>query len=92
MADPNRKLVPGADRRRPVLMGAFVESYPVSAWTRIPKDVSLDDLWQIIGPQVDKHLNTLPLWKVFCVVYFEGLIHGAAVADSRSPIPSQDTP
>ncbi len=66
---------------QPVRIGAHVESYPVSAWSRLPAGVNLEDLWQIVGPQVDRHINTLPLWKVFALVYFEGLAHGSSTAN-----------
>lgn len=71
-------------RPRPPGLGPAVEICPSSAWSRIPSGVKAEDLWQIVGPQVEKHLNTLPLWKVFAVVYFEGLMHGAAVAREQS--------
>lgn len=66
------------NRLRPVSVGAHVELYPVDAWKRIPREASMDALWSIVGPQVDKHMRNLPLWKVFCAVYYEGLAHGVA--------------
>jgi hypothetical protein len=64
-------------------VGCAVEPYPRSAWSRLPNGVSLDDLWQLCGPQVEQHMSRLPLWKVFALVYFEGLAHGAATERAR---------
>lgn len=83
-ADPNTKLGPPRKHLMPVRVGSFVEQYPAKAWTQIPRDVSMEDLWSLVGPQVDMHMNKLPLWKVFCVVYFEGLMHGAAAMKEKS--------
>lgn len=71
-------------RPRAVAIGAHVEAYPIKAWSRLPAGVSLDDLWKIVGPQVDRHINSLPLWKVFALVYFEGLAHGQAAEQRRA--------
>lgn len=71
-------------RLRPVAIGAHVEAYPLSAWSRLPAGVNLDDLWKIVGPQVDRHINNLPLWKVCALVYFEGLAHGQAAEQRRA--------
>lgn len=73
-----------ADKRRPVSVGSTVPAYPVTAWSRLPEGVSLEDLWQLCGPQVDQHLHRLPLWKVFALVYFEGLMHGSAAERRRT--------
>lgn len=50
--------------------------YPVGAWSRLP-DVDLTEVWKIVGGNVDKHMGRHPLWKVFCLVYLEGLAHGS---------------
>jgi hypothetical protein len=50
--------------------------YPTSAWSRWPHDLKMDDVWRLCGPNVTRHLDRLPLWKVFCCVYYEGLVHG----------------
>lgn len=50
--------------------------YDWKAWTRWGSDVKTEDIWRLCGPTVIKHMGTLPLWKVFCVVYYEGLVHG----------------
>jgi len=63
-------------RRAHVQVGATVVAYPRAAWSTIPRDVDIDTLWQLVGPQVEMHMQRLPLWKVFCVVYYEGLAHG----------------
>lgn len=62
---------------RPVQLGSQVELYPLKAWSRLPKDVKLEDLWQLVGSQVERHINHLPMWKVFALVYYEGLAHGS---------------
>lgn len=64
----------------PVMLGAPVEYYPSKAWSRLPKDVDIHQLWALCGPQVEKHIQNQPLWKVFCLVYFEGLAHGSGIA------------
>lgn len=63
-----------------VQLNTRVPVYPPKAWSRIPADVKMEDLWQLCGPQVEKHLDRLPLWKVFCAVYYEGVMHGAGAA------------
>lgn len=78
-------------KRKPVSVGATVEQYPVNAWSRLPKGVSVEDLWQLCGPQVEQHMQRLPLWKVFALVYFEGVAHGSAaernkVGDARGAL------
>lgn len=75
-----------------VNVGSTVESYPRKAWTRIPADVSTEQLWQLVGPQVEMHMQRLPLWQVFCVVYFEGLAHGVAGAALKAKDQSKDQP
>ena len=74
-----------------VEVGLPVQAYPHKAWDRIPKGVKLEDLWQLCGPQVDKHMQSLPLWKVFCLVYFEGIAHGAGAERARADRESQET-
>lgn len=73
----------------PVALGNRVPLYPRKAWSRIPQEVRMEDIWQLCGPQVEKHIDALPLWKVFCVVYFEGLMHGAGAERERQ---AKDTP
>lgn len=60
-----------------VKVGNPVTSYPYKSWEKIPEGISLEDVWQLVGPQVDRHMKDMPLWKVFCAVYFEGLAHGS---------------
>lgn len=81
MGEPQK--LDGKHRLQHVTIGAPVEIYSHKAWDRLPKGVSVDDLWSLCGPQVEKHMRTLPLWKVFAVVYFEGLAHGAAAERER---------
>lgn len=64
-------------KRESVNVGSTVEQYPASAWSKLPDGVSLEILWQLCGPQVEKHMRGLPLWKVFALVYFEGVAHGS---------------
>lgn len=77
------------ERTQPVAIGGHVPMYPISAWSRLPSGVKLEDLWQLVGPQVDRHIQKLPLWKVFALVYFEGLAHGAA---TQQRIEAKGTP
>lgn|GEM_PF-5118642 len=65
-------------------VGTTVEMYPRDAWSRIPSEVNMEKLWNLVGPQVDMHIRKLPLWKVFCVVYFEGLAHGSQAVKKES--------
>lgn len=67
-----------------VSVGSTVERYPMKAWTRLPKEVSLEDLWQLCGPQVEQHMQRLPLWQVFALVYFEGVAHGSGAERARA--------
>ena len=57
-----------------------VGCYPIKAWERWPDGVRCNDVWKLCGPTVENHIHRLPLWQVFCAVYFEGLAHGAGVA------------
>ena len=65
--------------RIPSIGPGVATAYPVSAWSPLP-DVDMREVWQIVGGSVDKHMERLPLWKVFCAIYLEGLSHGAAAA------------
>lgn len=64
-----------------VVMGPrTVPVYPVTAWTRYR--IKADDVWQLVGPCVEKHGNH-PLWKQFCAVYVEGLLHGSSLEKEK---------
>lgn len=43
------------------------------------KTEDLEKLWAITGATSEKNLVKLPLWKVICIAYLEGLHHGAGV-------------
>lgn len=60
------------------------EIYPIGAWSRWPKGINAEDVWRMCGPTVEQHIDKLPLWKVFCAVYFEGLAHGAGCVNART--------
>ena len=64
--------------RRLVSIGSAVESCARSDFSRMPAGISCEDLWQLIGPTIDMNLNRHPLWKVFCIAYFNGFEHGAS--------------
>lgn len=70
-------------RRSNVNVGSTVEQYPLTAWSRLPEGVSLETLWQLCGPQVEQHMQRLPLWKVFALVYFEGVAHGSGAERAK---------
>ncbi len=53
-----------------------IEPYPVSAWTRWPEGVKSENVWKLCGPCVEKHIDRLPLWQVFCAVWFEAFALG----------------
>lgn len=60
--------------------GHAVRKYPDSAWQRMPAGVNIDHIWQLVGPQVAMHMRKdFPLWKVFCAVYYEGIVHACGV-------------
>jgi len=67
-----------------VNVGLPVPLYPIRSWTRLPSSINLEDIWQLCGPQVERHLQALPLWKVFALVYFEGLAHGSGAERARN--------
>lgn len=72
-------------KNRHVALGPIaVDSYPVSAWSKIPQEVKLEDIWMIVGPTVEKNLNQHALWKVFCSVYWEGLAHAVGALEEKS--------
>jgi len=71
-------------RDRPLMMGPVpVSQYPNSAWSRIPGDVKFNELWKVCGSTVEKHVDRLPQWQVYCAVYFEGLVHGSEIERER---------
>lgn len=71
--------IPQITRRRAfVSMGETIEHYQENDWSPLPKGVCLEDVWQLCGPQVDRHIQRIPLWQVFAMVYFEGFAHGVA--------------
>jgi len=59
-------------------------SYPLSAWERVPEGVDFAELWKICGSTVEKHIDVLPQWKVYCALYFEGLVHGSQIEQQRT--------
>jgi hypothetical protein len=56
--------------------------YPRSAWTKLPP-VDLLEVWKIVGGNAGMHMGAHPLWKVFCLIYLEGLAHGQAAESER---------
>lgn len=60
-----------------VQIGTLVPQWSRKQFSTLPSDIDMDRVWQLIGPQVDMHIRGLPLWRVFCAVYLEGLTHGA---------------
>ncbi len=64
-------------KRSFVGVGLPVPTYSGRDFSQIPAGIRMEDVWQIVGPNVDMHIRALPLWKVFCAVYLEGLAHGA---------------
>jgi hypothetical protein len=63
--------------------GPLIEPYPVRAYSRVPAEIKMEDVWRICGPTVEMNIKANPLWRVFAVVYLEGLMHGAAVRDKE---------
>jgi hypothetical protein len=57
--------------------------YPTSAWSSVPKEVDFCEIWKVCGSTVEKHIDKHPQWKVYCVLYFEGLMHGAELTQKR---------
>lgn len=42
------------------------------------------DAWRVIGPSVERNMSggrhgPLPLWKIICAAYLEGLHHGSEI-------------
>jgi hypothetical protein len=62
--------------RMPAVGPGVCPIYPRGAWSRLP-DVDLHDVWRIVGGNVDQHMQRMPLWKVCCLIYLEGLAHGS---------------
>jgi len=58
-----------------------VPHYPINSWDKIPDEIHMEEVWKLVGPQVDKHIQIHPLWKVFCVVYIEALQHGMEISN-----------
>jgi hypothetical protein len=54
-----------------------ITQYPRKAWSRWPTGTDATEIWKICGSTVELHMKNLPLWMVFCAVYYEGLIHGS---------------
>lgn len=64
-----------------------VPTVPVTDFSRVPLcDAELRQLWNIVGPTVERNLDRAPLWKVITAVYFEGLMHGAGLEAERHTI------
>ena len=62
-----------------------VQTYPPKAWTQWPEGLNAREVWKICGPTVEQHLDRIPLWQVFCVLYIEGLQHGSELAKGTKP-------
>ena len=56
-----------------------VTQLPVKCWSNWPTGIKSTEVWKIIGPHVEKNLDRMPLWKVFCSIYIEGLEHGSSI-------------
>lgn len=52
---------------------------PISQFSRV-KVSDLKAVWEIIGPTVDRNLNSKPLWIVIATAYIEGINHGYGLA------------
>jgi hypothetical protein len=63
------------------IIGPPIDPYPVAAWSKSKAfgNIDWEMLWRICGSTVEKHIQIMPMWKVFVAVYFEGLMHGAGV-------------
>ena len=59
-------------------MGGYaVPAYPDGAWEPAPEGTNVNEIWKLCGPTVERHTSmNFPLWKIFCAVYYEGLMHG----------------
>lgn len=78
--------------------GITVGRYPDSTWQPMPTEVKLNDVWRLCGPTVQRHTSReLPLWKIFCAVYYEGIVHGMQTTlrmqdDGKLPMHEQPLP
>jgi hypothetical protein len=53
-----------------------ISRYARKDFTDFPSGINWHDVWSLVGPTVEVNLPSNPLWKVFCVLYLEGLMHG----------------
>lgn len=71
-------------RRFAVELGPPIPAVPITAFSRL--NVTEDEMakmWQIVGPSVERNMR-LPLWKIICAAYIEGLNHGHGIASGQA--------
>jgi hypothetical protein len=69
--------------RIPSIGPGIATIYPRKAWTKLRgvSEADMYGIWKIVGGNVDMHMSNMPLWKVLCLVYLEGLAHGSQAAE-----------
>ena len=72
--------------RIPSIGPGIATIYPRKAWTKLRgvSEADMYGIWKIVGGNVDMHMSNMPLWKVLCLVYLEGLAHGSQAASIAS--------
>lgn len=65
-------------------LGPSMPIVPVTHFSkmRLPEE-QWEGVWQIVGPSVERNFNKVPLWKLLCAAYVEGLSHGVALQAER---------
>lgn len=68
-----------------IQLGPEIPVVPVHHFSTLP--ASEDDMramWRIVGPSVERNMR-LPLWKIICAAYIEGVMHGHGLAKEGGP-------
>lgn len=74
-------------RAHHVQFGPSIPIVPVTHFSKMRlTEQQWSDVWQIIGPSVNRNMDKVPTWKLIAAAYLEGLQHGAGLQKSMAPM------
>jgi hypothetical protein len=66
-------------KRMASIGGCAIESVPLRNFSKFKGDINFEDVWKLCGPSAERNLSKVPVWKVICAAYLEGLHHGSEI-------------
>lgn len=58
-----------------------IPNVPLKDFHKLNVKIDFGDVWHICGPSAERNLASMPLWKVICAAYLEGLQHGNEIKE-----------